>query len=419
MIIFSVLFIYLGVERTRTIHIIIGLWFALCGILTRQIGLVIPFGFIATCMVHPKGKDLGRVKILFMAAGITVLPWMAYEFYLSLTGSTPFNQHQVIHKIIRYPITKGFPGYPIYLSSQLLIALGYVSFLVSPVLLLKYDQYLRWRYFRPFLISLTAAFILFETALFTGLVDPPVVLYRNVVFNFGIGPILLKDTYIMGIQRTASISKPFFYLIIYWAVLTAVVVTGFGASSLRRLLKAGPGHAENPSSFLSSFSLLTALAYVGIILLTGFHDRYLIPVCMLIILFLISDKQAHEYILLRSVKSYPALVPLLFFTVLSVCGVRDFMEMKRSLKKAQNHLLMELKVDPCQIDGGFEFNGYHCYQKDFVPRKGLSWWWVKKENYLVTLGPIPGYRVVKTFPFNRYLGPDGAIHIIQSVRKSG
>ena len=109
--------------------------------------------------------------------------------------------------------------------------------------------------------------------------------------------------------------------------------------------------------------------------------------------------------------------PLLFLAIVTVPCVRDFIEMKRSLLKAHRYILTDLKADPCRVDGGFEFKGYHCYQKDFVRRKGLSWWWVTREDYLVTLGPLRGYRVVKTFPFHRYIGANGAVYILQREGK--
>ncbi len=94
------------------------------------------------------------------------------------------------------------------------------------------------------------------------------------------------------------------------------------------------------------------------------------------------------------------------------------MEMKRSLKQAQDYLVYDLKADPCHIDGGFEFNGYHCASKDFKPVKDLSWWWVSREDYVLTLGPLPGYRTVRTFPFHRILGNNGAVHVLQPENRS-
>jgi hypothetical protein len=112
-------------------------------------------------------------------------------------------------------------------------------------------------------------------------------------------------------------------------------------------------------------------------------------------------------------------MPFLLLALLAVLGTHDFMDMKRSLKKAQDYLVDQMKVQPCDIDGGLEFNGYHCYSSDFRPHKGLSWWWVQKEDYLITLGPLPDYQVVRSFPFKRYFGPDGAIFVLKPHGTSG
>jgi hypothetical protein len=82
---------------------------------------------------------------------------------------------------------------------------------------------------------------------------------------------------------------------------------------------------------------------------------------------------------------------------------------------ALDYLVKEKRVDPCHIDGGFEFNGYHCNGKPFHRRPGLSWWWVHQEDFVVTLGPLPGYRVIRTYPFNRYMGWAGAVHVLEPV----
>ncbi len=415
--IFSVLLLHLGVERSRLLLIIIGLLLALASILTRQIGIVIPLGFMAACLAHSRGRELGRAKMVLLSVGITFIPWAMYEFYLYISGSTPVSQHQVVHNILSYPLSKGFLGYVSFLFSQLLIALAYTCFLVSPVLAVRYWHFWQRKDFRYLFVALTAAFLLVETVIITDSLDLPMRFYRNIIYNFGIGPILLKDIYILGIQRTATIPKPLYYLLIYWAALAVVAVIGLGISSLRRLLSGDYEAGSRPISFIASFSLLAALAYLGIILLTGFHDRYLIPVCILFIIWLITDMPSADASF-SLWKSIPALVPLLLIAVTSVPCLSDFMETKRSLQKAHDYLVSDLKVDPCHIDGGFEFNGYHCHRKDFKPRKDLSWWWVTREDYLITLGPLRGYSIIKTFPFKRYIGPDGAIHILQPGEKS-
>jgi hypothetical protein len=410
--IFSVLFLQMGSERTSQTLVGFGLLFALVSILTRQIGIVIPLGFLAACLLHPRGSELGRMRMLVITVCIVLIPWLVYEFCLAGVGATPLTNHLVIHNILDFPRAKGFPDYLVFLGGQLLFAGSYTGFLVSPVLALRYNQYLKLKLFKYFLTIFTAGFLIFETALLAGVITPRPSFYPNVVFDFGIGPILLKDTYILHIQRTQSLPKPLFYLLAYWAWLGMVVLVGLTISSLKRLFMRNRVEALS-INFFSAFTLLMGVAYVGIIAITGFHDRYLIPVFAFAILWLVSDMPGRHSFHFGRWKSLPAYVSLCLIASFSVTGVHDFMEMKRSLKQAHDYLISELQVNPCNTDGGFEFNGYHCYRKGLISPSGNSWWWVEKEAYLVSLGPLAGYRTIQTYRFKRYMGPDGAVHILQ------
>jgi hypothetical protein len=420
MAVFSLLFLQAGVQRESTPLLVVGLLFALCSILTRQLGVIIPLAFIIACFLHPRGTDLGRWKMIFLVTLVDLVPWAAYEYFLFKIGSTPITQHQVFHNLLLYPQTQGLPSYLTFLYANFFQAgLLYVGFLISPVLAIKYRFLAEWRAFRYFFIILTSTFLLLESALLTGLIDLPVFFSRNVIFDFGIGPILLRDTYILEITRTAIIPKPLYYLLLYWGILNLGALLGLMYWSLRRVFKPEGGAVHQEIKFLPLFALLAGLMYLGMITPGGFHDRYLIPVCMFFIVWVVSDLEfgRDQSFGLRAV--LVGLVPFLLMAVFAVLGTHDFMDMKRSQKEAQDFLVNQVHVQPCDIDGGLEFNGFHCYSPDFHPGKGLSWWWVKKEDYLLTLGPLPDYKVVRSFPFKRYMGPDGAIFVLKPHKTSG
>jgi len=75
-------------------------------------------------------------------------------------------------------------------------------------------------------------FVLFEVALIAGIVDAPVRFCSNVIFNLGIGPVLLKDVYIMGVQRTWALPPALYHLIIYWAAISVAAFLGLASRSL-------------------------------------------------------------------------------------------------------------------------------------------------------------------------------------------
>ena len=420
MTIFALLFLEFGVEHRKIYMLVIGLLFALLAILTRQLGIVIAIAFVLLCFIHPAGRAIGKWKASCLALGLAIIPWVAYEYYLSVVGSTPLSQHLVLQEMFLYPQVKGFPDYFMFLFEGLFTCgLTYVGFLISPVLALKYRLIFSWRPFRYFAVVFTGLFILFEAALIGGIIDAPVKFCLNVIFNFGLGPVLLKDVYIMGVQRVPALPAAWYYLAVYWAILAEAGCLQLMFRSLMRLSKAIV-HQEHPDiAFLPALSLLAGLMYLGIIVLSGFHDRYLIAVCVFFIVWLISDRDPSDQPVFTSRALFAGAVPLVVMIWFSVSGVHDFMALKRSQKEALDYLTQDIRVNPCNVDGGFEFNGYHCYDPNFQPKEGLSWWWVHKEDYVITLGPLPGYDTVGTFPFKRLCGPPAAIHILKPVRQDG
>lgn len=414
LLISSFLLLHKGIEEHSHILLISGLFFALFSILTRQIGIVIPLGFLITCFLHPRGKDLNKKKMLLLTFGITIIPWILYEVFLWQSGSTPITSHSVFKKIFSAPQSKGFPDYLFFLFSQAGIVLMYTGFLLSPLVVLYHNKLLGWEKKRRIFILLLSSFVLFEACLMGGLINPPINFHRNVIYDFGIGPLLLKDIYLLDIQRTISLPKPFFFLLAFVALLSAMILLLFSLISVKCLFSTDREKPNHDTCFTSSFALICAFIYAGIILLTGFHDRYLIPLCALLLIWF--TKQ------ITVTKTKPTFLQiilstaiLLFLAGTSIFGVKDFMSAKRSLHQAHSYLLHDIQVNPCEIDGGFEFNGYFCSDTNTIDynRKKHSWWWVNEEKYLITLGPLPHYQVVKEFPFSRFIGNDGSIHILR------
>ncbi len=420
MMIFSVLFLAVGMEGGKIYVIVLGLIFALLSILTRQLGIVIPAAFVLMCFVHPKGRRMGRWTALWLTLALAIIPWLAFEYYLSVTGSTPLSRHFVLREIFLNPVAKGLPDYFRFLLRNLFsCGLMYIGLFISPVLALKYRPLISWTPFRYFVVIFTGMFVLFEVVLIAGIVDAPVRFCSNVIFNLGIGPILLKDVYIMGVHLPWALPQTWYYLIFYWAAISVAAFLSLASWSLAHLLKGLAREDRSEIAFLPTLCLVAGLLYLGIILPSAFQDRYLIAPCVLFIIWLISDRESSVQPSFRPFVVILGAVPLIFLIWFSVSGVHDFMELKRAQKNAVDYLVQEKGVSPCQIDAGFEFNGYHCYDPNFQPAKGLSWWWVHKEDYLLTLGPLPGYDTVRTFPFKRYAGPPGTIHVLKPNEQGG
>lgn len=173
------------------------------------------------------------------------------------------------------------------------------------------------------------------------------------------------------------------------------------------------------------FCALAALATnAQWILMGSYLDRYALPGIVLVLIMcciILSERTGPR-------RTFPFGAALaLFFAVWSVAGVHDFFEWQRARWVALEYLTGPLGIPPSLIDGGFEFNGWHA-QEHPIPYKEYafieervelptdrSWWWVGSPEYMVAFGPVPGYHVIDTFPYERWMPgrSDWAIHALR------
>lgn len=74
--------------------------------------------------------------------------------------------------------------------------------------------------------------------------------------------------------------------------------------------------------------------------------------------------------------------------------------------KAKNKaflFLSENGVPITEMDAGYEYNGFYNYHFPKVEKQDRSFWWVTDDRYMITFGPVPGYRQIASFPYYRCL----------------
>jgi hypothetical protein len=319
-------------------------------------------------------------------------------------------QHQAVGNIIKDFAEHSWAGYLDLLFGRILGAAVYCGICTSPIWLMRFDQFLAKKGFRWFLAIALAAFVAVQVIIATDWLDLPIFFWGNVLFNFGIGPILLKDTAVLKIIRTATIPAWAYYS---WALVATVgvaIIVGRTRVALMSLF--GKGHGGENISFPAALALASSAFYLAIICASWSHDRYLLPVIAFSVVWLCGEDPARRLEIRGRWTTLASVAMIAVIAGFTLTGTRDFFQMKRALKTAQDYVVTHLGHDPCSYDGGFEFNGYHCYDNSFHPRPGMSWWWVHDEKCVLTLGPLPGYRVEHVVPFHRIMGPDAAIHVL-------
>jgi hypothetical protein len=93
---------------------------------------------------------------------------------------------------------------------------------------------------------------------------------------------------------------------------------------------------------------------------------------------------------------------ILLFILFSSCLSHDYLSWNRARWQGINYLVKDLKITPGFIDGGIEFNGW--YQTAPISNgKKKSWWFVDKDDYILTFGPLAGYEILKLIPYQQYV----------------
>jgi hypothetical protein len=211
----------------------------------------------------------------------------------------------------------------------------------------------------------------------------------------------LRDTYLLKLLHWPTAPKTFWLIVTVASALGSVLLVRRGSSISIKPLRSFTSAFSTQNSrtlFLLSAVILYSL-FIGI---AGFLDRYLIwllPLLMAVI-----------SIPIHSVRLYASTFPLVVAAILislyalfALTSTHDYIAWNRARWQALTDLMQKDHISYQNIDGGFEFNGWYGYDAKFQPDSSKSWWWVKDDLYVISLGSIPGYAAIKQYPFNRWM----------------
>jgi len=393
-----------GLQSNASFHIALGLAFSFAAILVRQLGVLILVGFAFAYPVKYgfRLKNILKASLPFI---LGILLHVAYQYWMVNSGRTPLLMvHSDISKLPSSSISTWA------MREFAINAFVYLGFFLIPVLILFIQQtpngYTK-KHLRVFLISLIsfAAFILW---LFLRK-DNTLPSLTNVLIKSGIGPLTLRDTFILSLNNP-SVPQ---VLSIFWGgmtVLSAIAASAFICYiwlATKQFVIEFKNHKSRSSTWKFLLPITMGGAYFSVLMFisSGYlsmFDRYLLPLIPIAILLLTNIK--FQAILPRhNVGQVLSAAFIILYAAFSVAATHDYISWNRARWSAINNLLIDNKVSPNQIDGGYEFNGLFLYDPKYKNKEGKSWWWVNEDEYIITSGPLQGYTEYSRYPFSRWL----------------
>lgn len=378
---FMIFAIYQSLQYTRTgsyVSYTGFIFFCVVAVLNRQHGLILPL--LITGAVIDREK-LSLKSIIMMATPI-VLVWLAHDKYRHyLTANGIANGLQNIEHLTAYLETTPFSTHVLRLAVMLL-DLGRLLFpFVSLFLILKWKE-LSWKDG----IVFTGIMIVVCSITYKGWDLFPSCNVANIVST---GPHLLK------FDDPAQESARYTFLRVILLISAVLGLTGTGFLLQKKSFYRLTG---TNARFLRISIYITLCGLLSFIVLNkSYFDRYTLLPAFLIVLLLISD---HPVIPVRGIIT--GMVLLAGTYGLNLIKETDFFNWQKARWKAIDYLHRK-GVTAADMDGGFEYHGWYKPTEEY-PDDGRSWWWVKRDTYLVTTKKeVDGYVQDTVFRYQNIL----------------
>jgi hypothetical protein len=412
----SALFLARDLRKESTPSLVAGTIAAAAATLSRQPGAAVPLAFFVATLLQ-NVKDRRRVLRALIPVVVSVAAFFAHNEWLAATGRLPERHDFRTDKLLNILGDITSYGMPIVTNVHF-VTLTVGAFLFPVLLPVVASFWSRGRMQKLLVtgsLSLMAVLSVVRYAFGRRVLMP---IMRNVLHKSGVGPLTLRDTYILQLPHVPVLPRPF------WIVVTGMAVAGAGfvlvsASAVvcrlfQRLRDTGvlPGRDA-----VSAFLLIASAIYLAPVLIAGLFDRYLIPVLPFVAVGLagIGSTPAASESAARAVRVVQAVV-VAATCVFAVGATHDYMEWNRTRWTALHDLMRTENIGADRIDGGFEFNGLLSYDSAYVEDPARSWWWVRDDAYQVSFGPIDGYEIIKEYPYSNWILPREGRIVVQRRR---
>lgn len=332
--------------------------------LNRQISLVIPIAFSIIYFFNTI-KQERRSILMILPFIVNFSSLLIYESWAKSNQLLPANyyiQLDTIFTAVTHPSFQTLKKIAYYFITST-VCLG---LLIAPLTIPNFKTYLQQ--IKKIKLQFFVSIIYLSIVIFKIIVSAnPLPFVGNIFYHLGVGPVILT-----GLNSDEPIQQTTWVNIIY-ITLTVLGAISF-ISALLSIISIYP-----MKKISAGFILLLLIVYIIPLCFNYANDRYL----LLLFPFMI---MAYMLVMNNSFKAVKFLVLFLPLFYFSFSAVFNHMSLNKAREKAAHHLTNELKINPHQIDGGFEFNGWYLSEegKNYIPSHTGRWWWIDKDDYIIS-----------------------------------
>jgi hypothetical protein len=415
----SIYLLVIGLKQNRFKKIIAGILISYLSLFIRQNGIIILVAFGFAYLVK-KGWNKINVFVSFLPVVIGIFLQLAYQSWLDSTNRTSPNfnlQSKGLSELIFSGNVGGITSNLILNASMALCYLGlFTAPLIIPIFLNKFKSAVG---LERRLITIVIATIcpLMLIGLFKKNLYMP--LGGNVLVKTGIGPLTLHDTSILNIDYpfNPAFLKYIWLVLTVVSVFSAAILTYYLIGTINQIFQRSKSEQIDPK-WIETFVVLLIVLYFLPLGITRYFDRYLLILMpLLMVIISIYKPTINKITSFRTKTISIALVIMLTYGCFTVGATHDYLSWNRVRWQALDYLIKDRKILPNQIDGGYEFNGWYLYDpkntyalnfKKNPSKPNQSWWYVDKDDYMITFGPLSTYEELQKYPTDRWLpfGPE-------------
>src|SRR3990172_4298949 len=272
---FEIIFFLRALRNERNSDLVYGYVFSLVAILIRQLAIVIPISFLGAYLIKKGVGTKMLAKALLPFSGLAFLLF-AFPTILRRTIGLPALYNRSFEPIAE-AAPLGWFQIPLVFADRLLVELIYLGLFLLPVLILlgvntqqaSSVKTRRW----SLIASAVLLIAILVLILWQGRTMP---IGGNILFDIGLGPLLLRDTYLLNLPHWPTAPQVLWLIVTIAAVLGSVLlIRRVGAEIIQiiRLLTTG---SKSEQVYISCMLLSAIFLYSILIAITGFLDRYLI-----------------------------------------------------------------------------------------------------------------------------------------------